>query len=178
MERVVLVLFFGLPGLVWACPAFLDTELRKLHSSDSVNLCDAYGGQPMLVVNTASRCGYTGQFEGLEELHQRYKDDGLAVVGFASNDFNQEADSEEEAANVCRVNYGVTFTMIAPSAVTGADANPVFAALSQQGEAPRWNFHKYVLDGEGELVASFPSQVQPSDEALQQAVESALAGEQ
>src|SRR5690554_94832 len=107
------------------CPAFLDQDYRKLHSRDSVNLCDEAAGKPVLVINTASHCGFTGQFEGLEALHQAYKDRGLVVVGFASDDFRQEAASEEKAAEICFVNFGVTFTMIAPSAVTGDDANPV-----------------------------------------------------
>lgn len=176
MKRLMLTLLMGVPGVVWGCADFLDSELKRLHSPDHVNLCEAYGGQPMLVVNTASRCGYTGQFEGLEALHERFREQGLAVVGFASNEFNQEASTEAEAANVCRVNYGVTFTMIAPSDLTGPDANPVFARLEAQGEAPRWNFHKYVLDSEGNLRASFPSQVAPGDEVLIGAIEDVLNG--
>lgn len=156
------------------CPAFLDHEQRKLHSRDTVNLCDVAAGKPMLVVNTASRCGFTGQFEGLEALHNQYRDDGLVVVGFASDDFRQEADSEEEAANVCFVNFGVTFTMIAPGAVTGADANPVFSAINAQSQPPRWNFTKYLLDREGKVVASFPSQVRPQDTRLTSAIEELL----
>ena len=174
MKRLVAILLFGISGGAWACLDHLDMELRKLHSPDHINLCEAHGGQPMLVVNTASHCGYTGQFEGLEALYQAYRDEGLAVVGFASGDFNQEADTEAEAADICRVNYGVTFTMIAPTAVTGADANPLFAMLGERGEAPRWNFHKYVLDDQGELVASFSSRVTPDDEQLLKAVESVL----
>ena len=94
---VLLLLGLTVPAVARDCPDFLDHEQRKLHSRDSVNLCEVAAGKPMLVVNTASRCGYTGQFEGLEALHQRYKDRGLTVVGFASDDFRQEADSEEEA---------------------------------------------------------------------------------
>ena len=160
--------------LAQSCPAFLDHEQRKLHSSETVNLCDLAAGKPMLVVNTASRCGYTGQFEGLEALHKRYVDDGLVVVGFASDDFRQEADSEEEAATVCFKNFGVTFTMIAPGAVTGAEANPVFRAINEQSQSPRWNFTKYVLDREGNVVQSFPSRVRPNDPELIEALESAL----
>ena len=157
-----------------SCPAFLDHEQRKLHSSDSVNLCELAGGKPMLVVNTASRCGYTGQFEGLEALHKTYAERGLVVVGFASDDFRQEADSEAEAARVCFKNFGVTFTMIAPGAVTGAEANPVFREINRQSEAPRWNFTKYVLDRSGQVVKRFPSQVRPDDPELIGAVESVL----
>lgn len=157
-----------------ACPAFLDHELRKLHSSQRVNLCDVSAGKPMLVVNTASHCGYTGQFEGLQALHEKYRDSGLVVVGFASDDFRQEAATEEEAANVCYKNFGVTFTMIAPGPVTGAQANPVFQHISQQSQSPRWNFSKYVLDSNGQVVQAFPSQVKPNDPELIRAVESVL----
>ncbi|MBW4935367.1 glutathione peroxidase [Marinobacter sp. F4206] len=157
-----------------SCLAFLDHELRKLHSRDNVNLCDAAAGKPMLVVNTASRCGYTGQFEGLEALHRKYQDRGLVVVGFASDDFRQEADTEAEAANVCYKNFGVTFTMIAPGPVTGSDANPVFRHVNGQSQAPRWNFFKYVLDRDGQVVEAFSSRVTPDDPALIRAVESVL----
>lgn len=157
-----------------SCPAFLDHEQRKLHSNETVNLCDLAEGKPLLVVNTASRCGYTGQFEGLEALHKRSSGEGLVVVGFASDDFKQEADSEEEAATVCFKNFGVTFTMIAPGAVTGAEANPVFQEINRQSAPPRWNFTKYVVDAEGNVVESFPSKVRPDDPELIEAVESVL----
>lgn len=157
-----------------ACPAFLDHDLPKLHSKDKVNLCDLAGGKPMLVVNTASHCGFTGQFKGLEALHQRYAKQGLVVVGFASDDFNQEAKTEEEAADICFKNFGVTFTMIAPSPVTGADATPVFAHINQQAKAPRWNFNKYLLNAKGEVVKSFGSTVNPENKSVTQAIESVL----
>ncbi|MGM0569268.1 glutathione peroxidase [Marinobacter sp.] len=165
---------FALPVKAEDCPTFLDHEQRRLHSSETINLCDIAAGKPMLVVNTASYCGYTGQFEGLEKVHQRYADDGLVVVGFASDDFRQEADSEEEAADICFRNFGVTFTMIAPGPVTGPDANPVFREINEQSEPPRWNFTKYVIDAQGSVVSSFPSKVDPEDPALIHAVESAL----
>lgn len=167
-------LMFASSTVAESCPAFLDHEQRKLHSSETVNLCDIAEGKPLLIINTASRCGYTGQFEGLETLHQRYADEGLVVVGFASDDFRQEADSEEEAANVCYKNFGVTFTMIAPGAVTGAEANPVFREINRQSAPPRWNFTKYVVDAEGNVVESFPSRVAPDDPELIEAVESVL----
>lgn len=171
------------PILMWCsaslmaaeCPAYLDHDLRKLHSSDSVNLCDVAAGKPMLVVNTASRCGYTGQFEGLEALHKEYSEKGLVVVGFASDDFRQEAATEEEAATVCFKNFGVTFTMIAPTAVTGSDANPVFKAINSQSSQPRWNFHKYVVNARGEVVAAFPSRVAPEDSSLRNAIDRVVA---
>ena len=113
------------------CPAYLDQTLRKLHSQESVNLCKSFAGKPMLIVNTASHCGFTPQFKGLEELHQEYRNKGLVVLGFSSNDFNQEASDEARAAKVCFVNNGVSFTMIAPSHVRGDKANAVFRELEQ-----------------------------------------------
>lgn len=157
------------------CPAFLDQDLRRLHSSDSVNLCDLAAGKPLLVVNTASHCGFTPQFRALEAVHQRYRDQGLVVVGFASDDFRQEADTEAEAATVCYKNFGVSFTMIAPTSVTGDEANRIFRHLNQQQGEPRWNFFKYVVSADGEVTAAFPSTVAPADEALQKAIAAVVA---
>lgn len=171
----LLVLMFAvMPAWAAECPAFLDHDQRKLHSKDSVNLCELAAGQPMLVVNTASRCGYTGQFEGLEALHKKYQPQGLVLVGFASDDFRQEASTEEEAAEVCFVNFGVTFTMIAPGPVTGTGANPVFREINRQSQPPRWNFTKYVLNRDGQVTASFPSRVRPDDPQLIEALDAVL----
>ncbi|MDO8825338.1 glutathione peroxidase [Methylophaga sp.] len=157
-----------------SCPDFLNYELPKLHSNETVNLCEVADGKPILVVNTASHCGYTRQFEGLEALHQKYQESGLMVVGFASNDFNQEAKDEAETERVCRENFGVTFTMIAPSYVTGQKANPVFQEINRQSEQPGWNFSKYLINKEGKVVAAFPSKVEPTDKKLTEAIESLL----
>jgi glutathione peroxidase len=157
-----------------ACPAFLDHEFKKLRSRDSVNLCEAAAGKALLIVNTASHCGYTPQFEGLEALHQKYKDRGLFVVGFPSDDFKQEAGTEAETAEVCFVNYGVTFTMLAPTPVKGDEANPVFRELGTRTEAPGWNFNKYLVSADGKLVQHFPSKVKPESAELTGAIEAVL----
>ena len=156
------------------CPAYLDHELRKLHSSKVVNLCESAAGKPLLIVNTASHCGFTPQFAGLEEIHREYGAQGLAVVGFASDDFRQAAKDEETAAEICYVNYGVTFTMLAPSHVRGDQANPVFTELARQTEAPSWNFNKYVVSRSGEVVAHFGSTTAPDSSALRAAIEGVL----
>ncbi len=176
MKRfITLVAGLAASGVAAAgCPAYLDHSMRKLHSKEEVNFCALQEGRPMLIINTASHCGYTRQFKGLEALHQRYRDDGLVVVGFASNDFRQEAKDEEKAAEVCYVNYGVTFTMIAPSHIKGDDANPVFRELAAQSQAPSWNFNKYLVDGSGKVVQHFGSNTSPDSKVLTAAIESVL----
>jgi glutathione peroxidase len=156
------------------CPAFLNHEFKKLHSSDSVNLCSVYAGQPLLIVNTASHCGYTPQFKGLEALHQKYANRGLLVVGFPSDDFNQEAKDQAETADICYINYGVTFTMLAPSSVTGKHANPVFQELDRRSGEPTWNFNKYLVSADGKVVQHFDSEVAPDAAELTTAIEKLL----
>jgi len=156
------------------CPAFLDHEFNKLHSSQTVNLCATYAGRPLLIVNTASHCGYTPQFKGLEALHRKYQARGLVVVGFPSDDFNQEAKDEAKTADICYVNYGVTFTMLAPSPVGGAKANPVFLELNRRAGEPSWNFNKYLVSADGKVVQRFDSDVRPDSPQLTRAVEQLL----
>ncbi|SFI42803.1 glutathione peroxidase [Pseudomonas guineae] len=159
------------------CPQLLQGELQKLRSQERIDLCATFAGKPLVVVNTASFCGFTPQFKGLEALYQRYKDQGLQVLGVPSDDFRQEADSSEETAKVCYVNYGVTFPMSETQRVSGANAVPLFKELAAQSQAPRWNFSKYVVDAQGKVVASFPSSVTPDDPALLAAVEQAIASQ-
>ncbi|MET0291284.1 MAG: glutathione peroxidase [Steroidobacteraceae bacterium] len=153
-----------------ACPAFLNQDFRKLHSSQSVNLCKSFAGRPLLIVNTASHCGFTPQFKGLEAVHAKYKDKGLVVVGFASDDFNQEAKDEAEAADTCFLNYGVTFTMLSPQHVKGPEANAVFKELARQTAAPNWNFNKYLVKADGTVAQRFDSKVTPDSAAFDTAV--------
>jgi glutathione peroxidase len=157
-----------------SCPAFLNKDFRKLHSSDDVNLCKLVAGKPMLLVNTASHCGFTPQFKGLEAAWEKYKDRGLVVVGFSSDDFNQEAKDEEEAATVCFINYGVTFTMLAPQHVKGPEANPVFKELARQTQEPKWNFNKYLVTADGKVAQYFDSRVAPESDQFNEAVEKLL----
>ena len=156
------------------CPAFLNHNFDRLHSSQSVNLCALPPGRALLIVNTASHCGYTPQFKGLETLHRKYQARGLVVIGFPSDDFNQEAKSEAKTADICYVNYGVTFTMLAPSAVTGSGANPVFRELNRRAGEPSWNFNKYLVSADGKVVKRFDSDVTPDAPELTRSVEQLL----
>jgi len=156
------------------CPAYLNHSYRKLHSDEQINLCSLPAGKAVLVVNTASHCGFTKQFGPLEDLYQKYKDKGLVMVGFASDDFNQEDKDEGKAATICFENFGVTFTMLAPTSVKGDAANPTFAWLDAQTEAPSWNFNKYLVTDKGTKVQHFPSKVVPLDSPLEEAVKQAL----
>ncbi len=161
-------------ALAGDCPAFLDHDFARLRSSEKVNLCKAYAGKPLLIVNTASHCGYTPQFKALEAVHEKYAPRGLVVVGFPSNDFHQEADDAAETAEVCYGNYGVKFTMLAASAVKGADANPVFRELGRQTQAPKWNFNKYLVKPDGTVAKYFDSTVTPDSPEFTRAIEALL----
>lgn len=175
LAALVLLLLSG-PALAESCPALLQHELPKLRSKETIDLCQDFQGKALVVVNTASFCGFAPQFEGLEALYQRYKDEGLVVIGVPSDEFFQESDDAAETAEVCYVNYGVTFPMAQTQPVRGSDAIPLFKELAQQvGGAPRWNFYKYVVDRNGQVVDYFSSKVKPDDPKLISAVEKALA---
>jgi glutathione peroxidase len=166
----------ALPGLAAAaCPTLLDQKPNTLQGKPD-NLC-RFEGQVVVVVNTASYCGYTKQYEGLETLYQKYKDKGLVVLGFPSNDFGkQEPGTNAEVADFCERTFKVRFPMYEKSVVAGPGATALYRQLAAKtGEAPKWNFHKYVIDRKGEPVASFPSKVTPQDPQLVAAVEKALA---
>lgn len=157
-----------------ACPPLLDQRLATL-KGEPANLCQ-YEGKVLVVVNTASYCGYTDQYKGLESLYQKYRAQGLVVVGVPSNDFGrQEPGSNAEVADFCERTYKVRFPMLEKSVVSGPDAIPLYKALAgRTGQAPKWNFHKYVVDRKGEPVEAFPSAVSPEDPKLVAAVEKAL----
>ena len=148
-----------------ACPSLLDHRFTSLQGK-TVNLCD-YAEQPVLVVNTASKCGYTPQFEKLEALFKRYRSRGLLVIGFPSNDFNQELASNREIAEFCKLTYFVEFPMIEKGAESGASAAPFFRQLADAtGQAPQWNFHKYLIAPGGKTVYSFATPVEPDSREI------------
>ncbi|MDX1692590.1 MAG: glutathione peroxidase [Ketobacteraceae bacterium] len=149
-----------------------------LRKPETESLC-RHAGRVLLIVNTASRCGYTRQFEGLEKLYQTYQNKGLTVLGFPSNDFRQELEDDTSIASFCRINYGVTFPMYSKSAVKGADANGLYQGLIQDsGQAPTWNFNKYLVDREGTVATHFPSSVRPESDTLIRQIESLLGPEE
>lgn len=155
----------------------LDRDYRPLAGKEAVNLQHEYAGKVLLVVNTASKCGYTPQYEGLEALNQQLSARGFAVLGFPSNDFKgQEPGSEAQIQEFCTLTYGVKFPMFEKVHVVGADATPLYQDLTRlTGVAPGWNFHKYLVSREGKVVAQFPSKVTPDDPQLRAAIEHELA---
>ncbi len=172
----VLLALAAAPAL--ACDsALLDQDFRRLASDESVNLCEAYQGKVVLIVNTASKCGNTPQYEGLEGLYEEYGKDGLVVLGFPSNDFmGQEPGTEEEIQEFCRMTYGVKFPMFEKITVREENAHPFYRALAQEaGTYPQWNFHKYLIGRDGRLITEFSPRTKPYDEKVVAALESALA---
>jgi glutathione peroxidase len=170
-----IVFLLATPLAAAACPPLLDLKLATL-TEDAVSLC-RYQGKVLLVVNTASQCGYTPQYEGLQALHRRYKDKGLVVMGFPSNDFGaQEPGSNKEIATFCEANYGVSFPMFAKSAVAKGSVNPFYERLAQASNSrPSWNFHKYLVDRKGAKVLAYESAVTPTDPKLIRDIERLLA---
>jgi glutathione peroxidase len=159
------------------CPPLLNFKHSRLQDDSPQNLCQ-YAGKVTLVVNTASYCGFTSQYEGLEKLYATYKDKGLVILGFPSNDFSQEPGNSKEIADFCYNTYGVKFPMFSKTAVKGKDAHPLFAALSKNsGKAPSWNFNKYLIDREGKLVSHYGSMTAPTDKTLLAAIEKALTAQ-
>lgn len=157
-----------------ACPPLLDFNLTDIDGKDR-NLC-TYAGKVVLVVNTASQCGYTGQYKGLQALSDQYGPQGLVVLGLPANDFGgQESGSNATIKNFCEVGYKVDFPLFAKTGVTAANANPLHEALANAtGERPRWNFHKYLIDRSGTRALSFASHVDPQSKQMLQAIESLL----
>ncbi len=160
--------------LLAECPDYLNSDIRLLHSDKMLNICQEFGNNPILIVNTASKCGFTPQFKELESLYQKFRDRGLVVLGFPSDSFKQEINNEEAVAEVCYINYGVTFPMFSTIEVRGRNAHPLFRALAAQSDEPSWNFNKYLLDKDGKVVQHFGSRAKPESAEFKQFIESAL----
>ena len=157
--------------------SLLDKDFRRLASDDVVNLGETYAGKVILVVNTASKCGNTPQYDGLEKLYEEYQDAGLVVLGFPSNDFfGQEPGTEEEIQEFCRLTYGVRFPMFEKVTVKEGNAHPLFDELAvAAGTYPTWNLHKYLIGRDGRLIAAFSPRTEPYDDKLVSSIEDALA---
>jgi glutathione peroxidase len=153
------------------CPALLQQTVERLQDEKPQSLCQ-YSGKVLLVVNTASFCGFTPQYAGLEALHARYKDRGLVVLGFPSNDFAQERGSNKDIADFCESTFGVKFPMFTKTTVTGKDAHPFYA---EAGSSPRWNFYKYLIGRDGKVVSAYGSTTGPQDARLTKQIEQLLA---
>lgn len=159
---------------VAGCAPLLQHSFLRLQDEKSQSLCQ-YSGKVLVIVNTASFCGFTSQYAGLEALYARYRDRGLVVLGFPSNDFSQESGSNKEIADFCENTFGVKFPMFAKSGVTGKTANPLFVQLAEKtGSRPRWNFHKYVVARDGKRVVSFNTLVDPKNPSFAREIESLL----
>jgi len=168
---LISLLFLVSTSTMAACPPLLDRKMQTLDERTQ-SLCD-YAGKVLLVVNTASQCGFTPQYEGLEALYRKYKAKGLVVLGFPMNDFGgQEPGSNKEISTFCVNEYAIDFPMFAK---TELKTNPLYAELMRAtGQAPRWNFHKYLVDRKGERVQSYGTRVEPSDAKLLNAIEQLL----
>jgi glutathione peroxidase len=159
-----------------SCPAVLNHTFKRLQDEAPQDLCQ-YAGKVVLVVNTASYCGFTKQYEGLEKLYAKYGSRGLVVLGFPSNDFRQEDADAKKIAELCYNTYGVKFPMFSTTVVSGNAANPLYATLAKTtGNQPKWNFNKYLIDRSGKVLDYFPSKVTPEDPELVGKIERALGG--
>ena len=157
------------------CPPLLNHTFPALQDGKPMPLCQ-YAGKVILVVNTASFCGFTSQYEGLEKLYARLRDEGLVVLGFPSNDFGeQEPGSDKEIADFCRLTYGVEFPMVAKTTVKGRDANPFYLKLAEiTGSRPKWNFHKYLISRDASQVFAYSSFTKPDDRDLLKKIDELL----
>lgn len=169
----VSTVFFVACPLTFAaqCPELLNHRFKSLQGQPQ-DLCQ-YRGKVLLIVNTASYCGYTDQYKGLQSVYDKYRDRGLVVIGFPANDFGrQEPGSNAEVADFCERTYKVKFPMLEKTSVVGAQANALHEALFQvTGERPKWNFHKYLIAADGKTVRSFASKVDPESPQIQSEIE-------
>ena len=174
MKNVHLYFLLFVSSYSFACSDILNTEMRVLDSSDTVNLCE-YEDQVVMIVNVASRCGYTYQYASLQNLYEEYKDEGFVVLGVPSRDFFQEYSSEEDVAEFCSTEYGVNFPMFATSKVRGGKASPLYKKLiAASGEEPSWNFNKYLISRDGQLIYKYGSKVKPDSPELIKQIEELL----
>ena len=174
MKNLFILTLSIFSSAAFACSDLLNSNLRVLDSDDEQNLCE-YSGNVVLVVNVASRCGYTPQYEGLQRLYTKFKDDGLMIIGIPSRDFFQEFSEESKVAEFCSTEYGVEFPMFATAKVTGKKAHPFYKKLIEaSGKEPRWNFAKYLIGRDGQVIGHYKSSVTPESERLVSAIQALL----
>ena len=174
MKQLYILLIISFSISAYSCSDILNSTLRVLDSDDEKNLCE-YSGNVILVVNVASRCGYTPQYAGLQRLYTKFKDDGLTVIGIPSRDFFQEFSAESKVAEFCSTEYGVEFPMFSTAKVTGKKAHPFYKKLiAASGKEPRWNFAKYLINRDGEVIGHYKSSVTPESERLVSAIQAVL----
>ena len=157
-----------------ACPNILNHKINLLDSKESLNLCE-FEDSTLLVVNVASRCGFTNQYAGLQKLYEKYKDKNFTIIGIPSRDFYQEFRDESKVAEFCSTEYGVEFPMFSTAKVTGKKAHPFYKKLiAASGKEPRWNFAKYLINRDGEVIGHYKSSVTPESERLVSAIQAVL----
>ena len=174
MNKLFLIIVLCTSFYSYSCSNLLNTDMRLLDSSEEQNLCE-YQDSVLLIVNVASRCGYTYQYASLQKLYEKYKDQGFVVLGVPSRDFFQEYSDETDVAEFCSTEYGVNFPMFETSKVTGKKANPLYKKLlKESGVSPRWNFNKYLISKEGKVVSTYGSKVKPDSKELIDEIEKLL----
>ena len=174
MNKLFLVIVLFTSFYSYSCSNLLNTEMRLLDSTEELNLCE-YQDNVLLIVNVASRCGYTPQYAALQRIYSKYKDDGFVVIGIPSRDFKQEFSEEAKVAEFCSTEYGVDFPMFATAKVKGKNAHPFYKKLiAASGKEPRWNFAKYLIGRDGEVIDHYKSRVTPESEKLVSAITAVL----
>ena len=174
MKQLFILALTLFTTFTFSCSDILNTNLRILDSDDEKNLCE-YSGNVILVVNVASRCGYTPQYAGLQRLYNQFKEDGLTIIGIPSRDFFQEFSAESKVAEFCSTEYGVEFPMFATAKVKGKKAHPFYKKLiAASGKEPKWNFAKYLIGRDGQVIEHYKSSVTPESERLVTAIQAVL----
>ena len=174
MNKLFLIIVLCTSFYSYSCSNLLNTDMRLLDSSEEQNLCE-YQDSVLLIVNVASRCGYTYQYASLQKLYEKYKDQGFVVLGVPSRDFFQEYSDETDVAEFCSTEYGVNFPMLATSKVRGNKANPFYRKLIKEtGYSPKWNFNKYLISRDGTVVSTYGSKVKPDSQELVTKIEELL----
>ncbi len=173
---LIFILIFFSEVTMASCPKILDFDIKLLGEDKTINLCQEYLGKVILVVNTASKCGFTPQYEGLEKLYRENKDKGLVVLGFPSHDFYQEPSTETEIKDFCKLTYDVNFPMFTKTNVRGKKAHPFFKLLADETRSsPKWNFHKYLIAKDGTVVDSFSTVTGPGSNRIIKKIEELLS---